>query len=125
MPAQQISVPATSGQGPQQQGAPWWYTPKRLLALFCGVSFLVYLDRGVIACNGVNYGIQASLHYVGLMTKTTLGELLLAATVQLTSVFVVTATRHTPQMLHCGSNDCMQACMLACGKPIASFCILH
>ncbi|KAK9811938.1 hypothetical protein WJX73_001048 [Symbiochloris irregularis] len=41
-----------------EHGSPWWYTPKRLLALFCGVSFLVYLDRGVIACNGVNYGIQ-------------------------------------------------------------------
>lgn len=33
---------------------PSWYTPKRLLAVFCTANFLVYLDRGVIASNGVN-----------------------------------------------------------------------
>ena len=59
------------GIEPQQQSPdislaklPGWYTPKRLLALFCWVNFLVYLDRGVIACNGVNgtatSGIQVS-----------------------------------------------------------------
>lgn len=33
---------------------PSWYTPERLLGIFCWITFLVYLDRGVIACNGVN-----------------------------------------------------------------------
>ena len=33
---------------------PAWYTPVRLLVAFCVVSFLVFLDRGIIASNGVN-----------------------------------------------------------------------
>ncbi|KAL0043420.1 hypothetical protein WJX79_004259 [Trebouxia sp. C0005] len=33
---------------------PAWYTPARLLTAFCVVSFLVFLDRGIIASNGVN-----------------------------------------------------------------------
>ena len=33
---------------------PAWYTPARLLIAFCVVSFLVFLDRGIIASNGVN-----------------------------------------------------------------------
>ena len=33
---------------------PAWYTPGRLLVAFCVVSFLVFLDRGIIASNGVN-----------------------------------------------------------------------
>ena len=33
---------------------PAWYTPARLLMAFCLVSFLVFLDRGIIASNGVN-----------------------------------------------------------------------
>ena len=33
---------------------PAWYTPARLLVAFCIVSFLVFLDRGIIASNGVN-----------------------------------------------------------------------
>ena len=33
---------------------PAWYTPARLLVAFCVVSFLVFLDRGIIASNGVN-----------------------------------------------------------------------
>jgi len=28
---------------------PRWYTPKRLLALFCVMQFMVYMDRGVRA----------------------------------------------------------------------------
>lgn len=39
---------------------PAWYTPQRLLALFCWVTFLVYLDQGVIASNGVNRQIQVT-----------------------------------------------------------------
>ncbi|XP_058758132.1 probable sphingolipid transporter spinster homolog 2 [Vicia villosa] len=36
-------IPATS-----------WFTPKRLLAIFCVINMLNYLDRGAIASNGVN-----------------------------------------------------------------------
>ncbi|EIE19048.1 MFS general substrate transporter [Coccomyxa subellipsoidea C-169] len=44
---------------PQNADAhPPWYTPQRLLALFCWVTFLVYLDQGVISSNGVNRQIQ-------------------------------------------------------------------
>lgn len=32
---------------------PRWYTPRRLLALFCAMELLVYGDRGVIASTGV------------------------------------------------------------------------
>ncbi|CAM8926691.1 unnamed protein product [Rhodiola kirilowii] len=31
-----------------------WFTPKRLLALFCTINLLNYVDRGTIASNGVN-----------------------------------------------------------------------
>ena len=52
------------GHNPSQRGQkqlsdrayPGWYTPGRLLGLFCWVSFLVYLDRGLLASNGVNEG---------------------------------------------------------------------
>ncbi|KAL3133909.1 hypothetical protein ABBQ32_008365 [Trebouxia sp. C0010 RCD-2024] len=36
-----------------------WLTPGRLLLLFCAMNMLVYIDRGVIASNGVN-GDKAS-----------------------------------------------------------------
>ncbi|KAG0562247.1 hypothetical protein KC19_9G130000 [Ceratodon purpureus] len=36
----------------QQQ--PAWFTPRRLLVLFCCINMLNYLDRGTIASNGVN-----------------------------------------------------------------------
>ncbi|KAL8195292.1 hypothetical protein R6Q57_025695 [Mikania cordata] len=31
-----------------------WFTPKRLLILFCVINLITYLDRGVIASTGVN-----------------------------------------------------------------------
>ncbi|BBH09271.1 Major facilitator superfamily protein [Prunus dulcis] len=34
--------------------APSWFTPKRLLAIFCVINLLNYVDRGAIASNGVN-----------------------------------------------------------------------
>ncbi|KAK3411885.1 hypothetical protein EUGRSUZ_I00633 [Eucalyptus grandis] len=34
--------------------APSWFTPKRLLVIFCVINMLNYVDRGVIASNGVN-----------------------------------------------------------------------
>ncbi|KAA8536328.1 hypothetical protein F0562_028806 [Nyssa sinensis] len=33
---------------------PSWFTPKRLLIIFCLINLLNYLDRGAIASNGVN-----------------------------------------------------------------------
>ncbi|MCD9559009.1 hypothetical protein HAX54_016724 [Datura stramonium] len=33
---------------------PSWFTAKRLLAVFCVINFLNYVDRGTIASNGVN-----------------------------------------------------------------------
>mmetsp|Transcript_10894 Transcript_10894/g.32645 ORF Transcript_10894/g.32645 Transcript_10894/m.32645 type:complete len:526 (-) Transcript_10894:2458-4035(-) len=44
---------ATTG-GP---APPAWFSPGRLLMLFCGMSLLVYVDRGVISSNGVNGAI--------------------------------------------------------------------
>ncbi|XP_074308943.1 putative sphingolipid transporter spinster homolog 2 [Silene latifolia] len=33
---------------------PSWFTPKRLLVIFCVINMLNYVDRGIIASNGVN-----------------------------------------------------------------------
>ncbi|KAJ7943814.1 Major facilitator superfamily [Quillaja saponaria] len=33
---------------------PSWFTPKRLLTMFCVINMLNYVDRGAIASNGVN-----------------------------------------------------------------------
>ncbi|KAH7663123.1 Organic anion transporter polypeptide protein [Dioscorea alata] len=33
---------------------PSWFTPKRLLIIFCVINMLNYIDRGAIASNGVN-----------------------------------------------------------------------
>ena len=48
---------SSSSQGRHErvsEAAPAWYTPARLLLAFCIVETLVFLDRGVIASNGVN-----------------------------------------------------------------------
>uniref|UniRef100_A0A2P2L7T4 Major facilitator superfamily (MFS) profile domain-containing protein n=1 Tax=Rhizophora mucronata TaxID=61149 RepID=A0A2P2L7T4_RHIMU len=34
--------------------APSWFSPKRLLMIFCAINMLNYVDRGAIASNGVN-----------------------------------------------------------------------
>ncbi|KAK2987428.1 hypothetical protein RJ640_018565 [Escallonia rubra] len=39
---------------PSSPPAPSWFTPKRLLVIFCVINLLNYVDRGVIASNGVN-----------------------------------------------------------------------
>ncbi|KAE8675641.1 UDP-Glycosyltransferase superfamily protein [Hibiscus syriacus] len=33
---------------------PSWFTPKRLLIIFCLINMINYVDRGAIASNGVN-----------------------------------------------------------------------
>ncbi|RCV34623.1 hypothetical protein SETIT_7G173900v2 [Setaria italica] len=42
---------STSDQGGDK---PSWFTPKRLLVMFCIINMLNYVDRGAIASNGVN-----------------------------------------------------------------------
>lgn len=42
---------STSGSPDEK---PSWFTPKRLLVMFCIINMLNYVDRGVIASNGVN-----------------------------------------------------------------------
>ncbi|KMZ72934.1 Spinster-like protein [Zostera marina] len=37
---------------------PTWFTPKRLLVIFCTINLLNYVDRGAIASNGVNGSIE-------------------------------------------------------------------
>nr|POE99622.1 putative sphingolipid transporter spinster like 2 [Quercus suber] len=34
--------------------SPSWFTPKRLLSIFCVINMINYVDRGAIASNGVN-----------------------------------------------------------------------
>lgn len=37
---------------------PSWFTPKRLLIIFCVINMLNYVDRGAIASNGVNGSLK-------------------------------------------------------------------
>ncbi|GAV77640.1 MFS_1 domain-containing protein [Cephalotus follicularis] len=37
---------------------PSWFTPKRLLVMFCVINMLNYVDRGAIASNGVNGSLK-------------------------------------------------------------------
>ncbi|GLT85921.1 hypothetical protein SLE2022_040910 [Rubroshorea leprosula] len=39
---------------PLPTSIPSWFTPKRLLFIFCVINMLNYIDRGAIASNGVN-----------------------------------------------------------------------
>ncbi|KAI0528724.1 hypothetical protein KFK09_001266 [Dendrobium nobile] len=39
---------------PRAEEHPSWFSPKRLLVMFCVINMLNYVDRGVIASNGVN-----------------------------------------------------------------------
>ena len=53
---------------------PAWYTPKRLLALFCWLTFLIYLDQGVVASNGVNRPIQVGTSLSGMLLQEWSGQ---------------------------------------------------
>ncbi|KAL8136551.1 hypothetical protein V2J09_002552 [Rumex salicifolius] len=46
---------------------PSWFTPKRLLAVFCVINLINYLDRGAIASNGVN-GTRQTCDKTGVCT---------------------------------------------------------
>ncbi|XP_022855562.1 probable sphingolipid transporter spinster homolog 2 isoform X2 [Olea europaea var. sylvestris] len=45
---------ATDTPQPPLAANPSWFTPKRLLVMFCIINLLNYVDRGAIASNGVN-----------------------------------------------------------------------
>ncbi|XP_019418646.1 PREDICTED: probable sphingolipid transporter spinster homolog 2 isoform X2 [Lupinus angustifolius] len=47
-----------------------WFTPKRLLGIFCMINMLNYLDRGAIASNGVN-GSKGTCSKAGICTSGT------------------------------------------------------
>ncbi|XP_068655992.1 probable sphingolipid transporter spinster homolog 2 [Aristolochia californica] len=55
-PATLLPVETDMGRGPAQNpnSKPSWFTPKRLLVMFCTINMLNYVDRGAIASNGVN-----------------------------------------------------------------------
>ncbi|CAN6459442.1 unnamed protein product [Victoria cruziana] len=49
------TVVAATGVGTMADlSNPSWFSPKRLLAIFCVINMLNYVDRGAIASNGVN-----------------------------------------------------------------------
>lgn len=50
--------------------APSWFTPKRLLIIFCVINLINYVDRGAIASNGVN-GSLGSCTESGVCTSGT------------------------------------------------------
>ncbi|KAK4772088.1 hypothetical protein SAY86_013863 [Trapa natans] len=49
---------------------PSWFTPKRLLIIFCVINMLNYVDRGAIASNGVN-GSRGVCNASGVCTSGT------------------------------------------------------
>ncbi|KAL4448931.1 hypothetical protein ABPG77_007648 [Micractinium sp. CCAP 211/92] len=53
------SVLGTKPPGAARPAEPRWATPGRLLALFCVMCLFIYMDRGLIASNGVNGTIAA------------------------------------------------------------------
>ncbi|XVE83001.1 hypothetical protein DITRI_Ditri16bG0051300 [Diplodiscus trichospermus] len=49
---QEDMAPSSSTNAPPP--SPSWFTPKRLLIIFCVINMINYVDRGAIASNGVN-----------------------------------------------------------------------
>ncbi|KAL3621031.1 hypothetical protein CASFOL_035943 [Castilleja foliolosa] len=47
---------------------PSWFTPKRLLCIFCVINLINYIDRGAIASNGVN-GARKTCSESGVCTS--------------------------------------------------------
>ncbi|XP_058069553.1 probable sphingolipid transporter spinster homolog 2 [Magnolia sinica] len=45
-------------EDPEAPSNPSWFTPKRLLIIFCVINMLNYVDRGAIASNGVNGSLR-------------------------------------------------------------------
>ncbi|XP_041011632.1 probable sphingolipid transporter spinster homolog 2 [Juglans microcarpa x Juglans regia] len=53
---------------PTTAPTPSWFTPKRLLVIFCVINLINYVDRGAIASNGVN-GSQGTCTKSGTCTS--------------------------------------------------------
>ncbi|KAF5196202.1 Major facilitator superfamily, partial [Thalictrum thalictroides] len=51
---QPVVVPNSSDEDAVMTSTPSWFGPKRLLFIFCVINLLNYVDRGIIASNGVN-----------------------------------------------------------------------
>ncbi|KAJ4833322.1 hypothetical protein Tsubulata_000534 [Turnera subulata] len=50
---------ASSSSSEDPPPTPSWFTPKRLLVMFCVINMLNYVDRGAIASNGVNGSLSS------------------------------------------------------------------
>lgn len=61
-----IRIPADLESSPNP--TPSWFTPKRLLIIFCVINMLNYVDRGAIASNGVN-GSRGTCTESGICTS--------------------------------------------------------
>ncbi|GAY38856.1 hypothetical protein CUMW_039910 [Citrus unshiu] len=59
---------ATRSLSEDSPPTPSWFTPKRLLVIFCVINMLNYVDRGAIASNGVN-GSQRTCDDKGICTS--------------------------------------------------------
>ncbi|KAH7575506.1 hypothetical protein JRO89_XS02G0125300 [Xanthoceras sorbifolium] len=70
---------------------PSWFTPKRLLAIFCVINMLNYVDRGTIASNGVN-GSRKTCSESGTCTS--------GSGIQKMEIF-------SRNLLHTFRNDCL------------------
>nr|AFK44708.1 unknown [Lotus japonicus] len=53
---------------PGQTPNPSWFTPKRLLLIFCVINTINYVDRGAIASNGVNGALPTCTDDSGVCT---------------------------------------------------------
>ncbi|KAJ0960165.1 hypothetical protein J5N97_002048 [Dioscorea zingiberensis] len=49
-----VSIASTSLRKSRKSKRPSWFTPKRLLLIFCVINLVNYVDRGAISSNGVN-----------------------------------------------------------------------
>ncbi|XP_062022485.1 probable sphingolipid transporter spinster homolog 2 isoform X3 [Rosa rugosa] len=49
-----VSIASTSLRKSRKSKRPSWFTPKRLLLIFCLINLVNYVDRGAISSNGVN-----------------------------------------------------------------------
>nr|XP_010918401.1 probable sphingolipid transporter spinster homolog 2 [Elaeis guineensis] len=67
-----ISLPQDPDENPNpdSDSDPSWFTPKRLLVIFCIINMLNYVDRGAIASNGVN-GSRRTCTESGICTSGT------------------------------------------------------
>lgn len=51
---EEMDTKPLKGDDSAPTSSPSWFTPKRLLSVFCVINMINYVDRGAIASNGVN-----------------------------------------------------------------------